>query len=614
MGYYAIRKEDGTLFPLTATNNLLVKSASGASFPPVENQVASYGLADGGMYQHTRIKPRVLTLRVAILAGDPDMRDAAYAALVAILHPHRTLPIELCYVGRAKTLSLWCYYDSGLEGGSVQPGVAEFLLRFVAPDPYFYELADTSGALAVRDALANCNAIALRSATGLWGNANQGVGGVASWVSALLYDANNTLYAAGYFPTIGGVAAPNIAKWDGATWAALGAGLDTAGSALAIGADGTLYVGGVFHNAGGVGAMHVAKWSGGAWSALGAGTDDNVFSLICGPDGCLYAGGTFLNAGGAAAARIAKWNGASWSALGLGLDGGASAMAFGPDGCLYVGGAFVNAGGIAAHGIAKWNGSSWSALGSGVSGGTSSVSALAFGPDGCLYIGGEFTSAGGVAASNVAKWNGSSWSALGSGVSGSVSALGFDKNGVLHILGGFDHTGYYVIASAHCIWANPLWVGEDININTGGGSFARAISFGSDNRMAIGGQWVAADVNAIAGRTAVTNIGSARAYPVITLTGPGRLYQIINRTTGQRIDFNLLLLTGETLTIDLRPGHKAVVSSFRGNLQGTVLSGDLATMYLAPGENYLTAFLDNALAGGAYAFRPAHWGVDGAAA
>ena len=51
------------------------------------------------------------------------------------------------------------------------------------------------------------------------------------------------LYAGGYFTTAGGVAANNIAKWDGSAWSALGSGMDGAVYALAV--SGTnLYAGG----------------------------------------------------------------------------------------------------------------------------------------------------------------------------------------------------------------------------------------------------------------------------------------------------------------------------------------------------------------------------------
>ena len=81
--------------------------------------------------------------------------------------------------------------------------------------------------------------------------------------------------------------------------------------------DGNLIVGGNFTsvNGGGVAANRIAAWDGATWSALGDGLDGQVFALAE-FDGDLYAGESFSNAGGVAARYIAKWSGAVWSAVG----------------------------------------------------------------------------------------------------------------------------------------------------------------------------------------------------------------------------------------------------------------------------------------------------------
>ena len=133
---------------------------------------------------------------------------------------------------------------------------------------------------------------------------------------------------------------------------------------------GNLYIGGFFTAVGKVTANRVAKWNGTSWSALGAGvggTNPAVRALaVSGTD--LYAGGDFLTAGGASAKSIAKWNGTSWSPLGSGMAGGTHADVYaivvnGTD--VYAGGEFTSAGGVTVNRVAKWNGSAWSALGSG---------------------------------------------------------------------------------------------------------------------------------------------------------------------------------------------------------------------------------------------------------
>src|SRR5262245_36393918 len=288
------------------------------------------------------------------------------------------------------------------------------------------------------------------------------------------------LYVAGGFQTAGGVAASEIAKWNGSSWSALGSGTQTGRTvfALAVYDDGSgpaLYAGGNFTTAGGAAASRVAKWNGSSWSALGSGLDNTVRVLAVFDDGsgpALYAGGDFTTAGGTAANRIARWNGSSWSALASGLDGAVRALAAYDDGsgpALYAGGSFATAGGLPASRIAKWNGSSWSALGSGMSGGSVSgpaVDSLAAYDDGggpLLYAGGDFTSAGGVAANHIASWDGSGWSALGSGLGGvsspSANALMvFDDGGgpVLQV-GGFFTTAGGGPAMHTAKWDGSSW-------------------------------------------------------------------------------------------------------------------------------------------------------------
>jgi hypothetical protein len=133
------------------------------------------------------------------------------------------------------------------------------------------------------------------------------------------------LYAGGTFNSAGGTAANNVAKWDGVHWSPLGAG--TSGgwvNALAVFDDGSvpaLYAGGNFESAGGSPASKIAKWNGASWSALGPGVSaGGVSALAVFDDGtgrALYAGGKFTIPGGR---DIARWNGASWSPVGGPVD------------------------------------------------------------------------------------------------------------------------------------------------------------------------------------------------------------------------------------------------------------------------------------------------------
>ncbi|MFN0242421.1 MAG: hypothetical protein ACKVWV_05960 [Planctomycetota bacterium] len=272
------------------------------------------------------------------------------------------------------------------------------------------------------------------------------------------------LYAGGRFSSAGGVPVRNLARWDGSTWTDVGGGVgDSVGTgpavavrALAVHDDGSgpaLYVGGRFREADALPARNIAKWDGATWTALGPGvqsveiSDERIFALTPFDDGSgskLYVAGSFDRAGALVAKHVASWNGSSWSALSSGLEGSgavsARALAVfdddGPGGAaprLYVGGQFNQAGGVGVSAIARWDGTAFVNPAGGVTvcevpnGQTSCwpiVTALAALDDGSgakLFVGGHFRQAGALAVQDVARWDGSAWSGMASGIAGLVA-------------------------------------------------------------------------------------------------------------------------------------------------------------------------------------------------
>ncbi len=268
-------------------------------------------------------------------------------------------------------------------------------------------------------------------------------------VNATVVDGSGNLYIGGSFTVVGDVPAKGIAKWNGTSWFALGAGLQGNGSvriyALAR-AGNDLYAAGRFTTAGGGPANNIAKWNGTNWTALGSGIGGSnasisyVYALaVSGSD--VYAAGDFTTAGGVAANRIARWNGSSWSALGAGPPGGISQVLT----ALAVSGSDLYV--SRDSGVAKWDGNNWSVLGSGMN---EHVRALAVsGSD--VYTAGN---------SNVFKWNGSSWSALSSTV-----GSGNMRPWALTVSGGELYSGGYLITyiTSNSFWFNAYvakWTGS----------------------------------------------------------------------------------------------------------------------------------------------------------
>jgi len=118
--------------------------------------------------------------------------------------------------------------------------------------------------------------------------------------------AGTNLYVGGTFSFISPNLANFVARWDGAHWTALGAGVDNTVTSLAA-IRGDLYVGGTFANAGGIRVNHIARWDGANWSALGSGTSGEVDALAV-SGGALCVGGNFTTAGQNQSAYFGIWH------------------------------------------------------------------------------------------------------------------------------------------------------------------------------------------------------------------------------------------------------------------------------------------------------------------
>ncbi|HYC76130.1 MAG TPA: hypothetical protein VEI02_00760, partial [Planctomycetota bacterium] len=242
------------------------------------------------------------------------------------------------------------------------------------------------------------------------------------------------LYAGGVFGGMNGVPASLIARWNGATWSAVGnpatlvSALYGPGvSAFASYDDGTgtqLYAGGNFTGPSGI--ANVARWNGSTWSAVGAGIPmaigQRVYTFSAFTSGGathLYAGGDFGISSGSPANRIAKWNGSAWSGVGSGLSGNSVPVVLattvyddGSDPSLFTGGNFLNAGAVIVNGFGRWDGTApWNPVGTGIfsAGGTpGAVRALQTYDDGsgpALYAAGSFTIAGGKQSHLITRWS-----------------------------------------------------------------------------------------------------------------------------------------------------------------------------------------------------------------
>lgn len=152
-----------------------------------------------------------------------------------------------------------------------------------------------------------------------WSSLGNGPGGITRALAWWNDGTGATLYAGGSFPQ-------RLKKWNGLAWVAVGGGCTQAVHDLAVydigdGYGPALYAGGDFGSCGGTGAK-VARWDGQSWTALGAGITSGasyVTSVIGFDDGsgpAIYAAGSFTEVDGQPLINIARWNGKVWSPVG----------------------------------------------------------------------------------------------------------------------------------------------------------------------------------------------------------------------------------------------------------------------------------------------------------
>lgn len=298
--------------------------------------------------------------------------------------------------------------------------------------------------------------------------------------------AGTTLYVGGRFDRAGDVLALHVARWDGATWSGLGAGVDAEVATLSVDPQGAPHV------ATNLPDLRVHRFDGAGWPTLGDGPPDaqNVFQLLFDGSGNLYAPGRYaaprlpsriahwdgtswtdfgpsepppsgraalamaLGPDGARYAsfddnvakegRVVRWDGATWQPLGDDFNGTVRALHFAPDGTLYAGGSFTRAGATPASGVARWDGATWRAVGNlTIEGDLFGVTTLATAPNGALYAGGDITAADGVRTGGLARWDGSSWAATAGAPYGRVWTLALGADGEVYVGGEFAVVRYF---------------------------------------------------------------------------------------------------------------------------------------------------------------------------
>ncbi|MCC7395587.1 MAG: hypothetical protein IT455_00810 [Planctomycetes bacterium] len=356
-----------------------------------------------------------------------------------------------------------------------------------------------------------------------WSPLGGGTNG-ATW--AIEVRGNGDVVVGGDFTQAGGVAATNIARWNGLTWSAMpGLPVSVYGvRALAIAANDDVIA---------VVDGFVYRFDGVAWSAIGAGTVgvagtiDSVRTLANGellgivhhttagrvvrfdgtvwsPVGATIGGlvtagrsiagdyvavGLFKQIAGVEVASAARWDGVGWRPLFAGSDGTVMALDADANGVIVAGGDFQSLAGVACNRIARFDGATWNALGGGIDGPVEVVLACR---NGDVVAAGPFFTASGISTQRIAQWRAGAgsvrtWQTMAGGVNGAVRALIELPNGDVVATGEFTMAGGVPVPRI-ARWNGTVWSPLGAGLDLAG----TRLLLDADGSLIVGGMFTSA--------------------------------------------------------------------------------------------------------------------------
>lgn len=624
--------------PCRPDNDLYVTVLGGFGMPKIDNQTQPWSNSAGSFFQDYKVQDRTLSLSFFVKKQDltpsqppdPVVLHELRQQLIDIIKPDKTVGgeaflFEYSTTESDRALYIRARYDAGLEGSwdVRNQWVNAFPVRLLCVDPFWFEDDQEVASLGIKTTIASASPQALLGRVdGVWKRIETAAG---ITLGGSVYDTvqapDGTIYIGGDFNNNGFT---RIVKWDGITFTVLGVGGANANvRALAVVPDGTLYAAGGFTTIGGVAANCIARYNPvtNTWSAMGTGLNSTGFALCVAPNGQVYVGGSFTTAGGVTCNFIARWDGMQWRTVGAtsGFNSTVFSIVNARDGqTLYVGGQFTasNGGSVTYNRVASVNINTnlISALGYGVAGSAGYVQAMAVGLDGTLYAGGDFTTSGAPAAQSlafVAKYSGGQiWLPMGAGFNARVQSMSIGDLGELYVSGTFTLSGQKSVVFA-AVWRGDTWNPLEILNSTGGASWVDSISYFRNGDLFIGMTPAGGASSAQAPyRTAIVNTGSASVFPLLYYKDAGTIRYIENSKTGQAIFLDCPVLNDEEIWMDFAKGK--IFSTVRGDLSYTILPGsEIRSIYLVPGENTIAVLVTDDVGGVMQlSYQPLHHSAD----
>ena len=296
-------------------------------------------------------------------------------------------------------------------------------------------------------------------------------------------DQQGQVYASGFGASWDG--SRHFAQWDGATWTALGTGVEATGSALVVDSASQLYTD-ILTDPNQGNTTAIVRWDGAGWEditgnfstavdALQAGRISSnipVTALAVDGEDNLYAAGSFFYPSADHTAEwpmgyVAKRDKETWTVLGHGFDQvNIYAMAVSAAGKVYVSGEQPRspAGEYSINGfIAEWDGETWREIGTNQLAPCFNIRNLALDEAGGLYASCIWSEAGEL----IFYWDGTDWIAITDQLHGEAPAvydMAVDENGHLYIGGSFESVSD-IPARNIAYWDGSVWhaLGDGIN-------------------------------------------------------------------------------------------------------------------------------------------------------
>ena len=661
--------------PYALSTNHTLKFVSGFGMPAITSDEQTYGAHDGGYVTNVAVNPRDVALGF-VIAGSPTASDTfsgnnsvmdERATILQQFAPVRTpllAPATLQFLRRKATMyveaderELDVFYQEGMgmEQFGGHPNES-FAIRCRAPSPFFRATKDVAVTVPVAGTLSSITGGLARLSTGMWlAGTNQGTlttpfsGTVGVYCAVRDTLDPDLIWIGGNFQNVvvnsvttasGGLALYNTRYQTYQAFSTIATGLTGLNGIvydIFVDTNGDLYIAGDFSQfASGIYYQRVVRYnrSTTTYTALGYGFATTIYTITLIND-VIYVGGVGNSTSGrytsstvhttftgvAALAKSAISNTAVWSNVGT-LFGTIRDMVASSDATkLYVAaqtGELGSFGSGTSCGIAQIVLSSGTTTALGSPTVLPSITALYRDPiTNTLYCGGSSTSITGVAT-----LVGNTWVSLGSGLwtngaRPTIYALTTLPDGQVFVGGDFTHINGTTQASTEGLatWNGYTFAPYDIDLSFA--SVIRAVAGGSNDTLFLGltGTGSATAAGAL---TTVLYGGStppkalAPTYPILRCTGPGRIVAIRNTTTGQSLDSDYTLVSGEFLDINCHPEAFRVTSSLKGDVAGMVLGSGMTLFQLVPGANAIFIGMTgtDANSGAHIIWREQYWSVD----